>query len=796
MTNSNIFKEQNDLEQEMVTLGIKRYREETRNAATNKHESTTPAGIQFIRKSIRHIETRLNELRNSYVNGEPLSYSSDVVGKLFDVPLDVVAYLAIKGCVNHLTTPCLLTKVSLEIGGFIEDESRFRFFKLHNRNLFNVVLNDAQRKTTNYRRLRRTLVHTELKNNIPWEPWGTRMKVRMGQMLVEIVCQATGIMEIVKHSTTTFQQRKTPYFLQATTKSLEWIDKKNSVCELLSPVKLPTVIPPKPWTGVFDGGYYTIEMPLVKTFDQGYLNELNKVEMPQVYNSINLVQNTRWRINKKVFKILDHLYSNETSCKVIPEFLELSIAEPFPENGSKEEMIQWKRRASQIHAENVRRKTKRLQCSQLIWTARKFKDYPSIYFPHTLDFRGRMYAHTAFLNPQGNDMARGLLEFADGKALGSTGLDWLKIYVANCWGMDKLPLDERYQWTEDNMDWIIENAREPLDTFIWMEADKPWQFLAAIIDLEQGNHVSHLPCTVDGSCNGLQHFSAMLRDEKGGAAVNLVENDTPADLYAIVAEEAQQMVNMDTENEIAECWKGDRVSRALVKRPVMTTPYGATLYGMRDQLSEEITKQIEKGNITHLSKGDDIFPHCQYLAKVIYDSIGHIMWSAREGMTFLQNVAKQMSKESRCIVWNLPTGFKVKQDYRKSVIQKVKTQINGRMATLFAKSGDSDKLNTIKQSNGIAPNFVHSLDAAHLMMTINEANQRFKISSFAVVHDSFGTHACDVESLGACLRKTFVQLYSEDVLKKFRNEQKVLTVLPKKGKLDLNEVLNAEFFFS
>jgi DNA-directed RNA polymerase len=34
--------------------------------------------------------------------------------------------------------------------------------------------------------------------------------------------------------------------------------------------------------------------------------------------------------------------------------------------------------------------------------------------------------------------------------------------------------------------------------------------------------VSHLPVAFDGSCNGLQNYSMMLRDEVGGAATNLV----------------------------------------------------------------------------------------------------------------------------------------------------------------------------------------------------------------------------------------------------------------------------------
>ena len=124
------------------------------------------------------------------------------------------------------------------------------------------------------------------------------------------------------------------------------------------------------------------------------------------------------------------------------------------------------------------------------------------------------------------------------------------------------------------------------------------------------------------------------------------------------------------------------------------------------------------------------------------------------------------------------------------------------MASLFSAHGAGDKLDKHKQTNGIAPNFVHSYDACHLMKTVIEAYA--DIQSFAVVHDSFGTHACNMELLSETLRKTFIKLYKDDVLKKFADEQTaspavcktVIPEFPKYGKLNLNEVKDAEFFFS
>lgn len=46
-------------------------------------------------------------------------------------------------------------------------------------------------------------------------------------------------------------------------------------------------------------------------------------------------------------------------------------------------------------------------------------------------------------------------------------------------------------------------------------------------------YMSHLPVHMDGSCNGLQHYAALGRDEAGGKAVNLLPSDKPQDVYKV-----------------------------------------------------------------------------------------------------------------------------------------------------------------------------------------------------------------------------------------------------------------------
>jgi|TARA_B110000977_G_scaffold79753_1_gene107021 DNA-directed RNA polymerase len=153
-----------------------------------------------------------------------------------------------------------------------------------------------------------------------------------------------------------------------------------------------------------------------------------------------------------------------------------------------------------------------------------------IYFPHNIDFRGRAYTMHVHLNHLGSDVCRGALMFAETRPLGPDGLDWLCVQAANLYGggVDKLPMGERAQWIKDRFKTIQNAARDPLGELggFWLDAEDPWQCLATCFEihkaLESGDPVNfqcRLPVHQDGSCNGLQHYAALGRDEAGGEQV-------------------------------------------------------------------------------------------------------------------------------------------------------------------------------------------------------------------------------------------------------------------------------------
>lgn len=101
----------------------------------------------------------------------------------------------------------------------------------------------------------------------------------------------------------------------------------------------------------------------------------------------------------------------------------------------------------------------------------------------------------------------------------------------------------------------------------------------------------------DGSCNGLQHYAALARDQSGAEAVNLVSSPAPADVYSTVARVMSARISKHAAEGRSEAVKflqrnGGSVDRKLVKQTVMTSVYGVTHIGARQQIENRL---VERG---------------------------------------------------------------------------------------------------------------------------------------------------------------------------------------------------------
>lgn len=380
-----------------------------------------------------------------------------------------------------------------------------------------------------------------------------------------------------------------------------------------------------------------------------------------------------------------------------------------------------------------------------------------------MDFRGRVYPIPPHLNHLGSDLARSLLVFNQAKPLGVDGFSWLKLHCINLTGFKKNDsIRERILFAEEIMEDILDSAYRPLNGKMWWtKSDEPWQTLACCMEIAKvyqspnpEEYMSSFPIHQDGSCNGLQHYAALGRDTIGAISVNLTPSKQPQDVYSAVVNLVELTRQRDAENgiEVAKILK-NFVKRKVIKQTVMTTVYGVTRYGARLQ----IAKQLK--DIDDFPK-DWVWPASTYLTSKTFDSIREMFTSTREIQDWFTDCARLISTVCcQNVEWITPLGLPVVQPYNRQ--EKLKAIKNNRINEHFH-IDMFEKPNIMKQKNAFPPNFIHSLDSSHMMLT--SLNCEKSGLTFVSVHDCFWTHACTVPEMNKICREQFVALHSQPIL--------------------------------
>ncbi len=592
---------------------------------------------------------------------------------------------------------------------------------------------------------------------------------------------------------------------------------------------LPMVVEPEPWTSFSKGGFLEYPAPLVRLKDnrkdQQIYSEaaIARGDMDQVLKGLDVLGRTAWNINRLVFNAMLEAWNTGEALAEIPPIAP-SITIPVEPDSTEDPMKRRTWLKAVKAAENQRSGLHSVRCFMnfQMEIARAFRDQ-TFYFPHNVDFRGRAYPIPPYFNHMGADHVRGLLTFAKGKPLGEAGLRWLQVHLANVFGYDKASLSDRASFAMENIENIRDSATNPLGgKRWWLDAEDPWQCLAACFELKAAlelpdptAYVSHLPVHQDGTCNGLQHYAALGGDTWGAKQVNLEPGDRPADVYSAVADIVRASIAEDAEcgDPNAQALLG-KIKRKVVKQTVMTNVYGVTFAGARKQVLKQLdalypTLQAESGVPAMML--------ASYIATKIFQALSTMFSGAHDIQNWLGEVggrvcraltpeqverivdgepvdileggkrkratstgsgssSTKVSKRANddilgqfrsTLVWTTPLQMPVVQPYRKAATRTIETCLQDLILSVPARS---DPVHRRKQLQAFPPNFIHSLDASHMLLSALECDALGL--TFAAVHDSFWTHAADINTMNRVLRDAFVRIHSEDVVGRLAREFK------------------------
>lgn len=588
--------------------------------------------------------------------------------------------------------------------------------------------------------------------------------------------------------------------------------------------ELPMLCPPIPWVDVKTGGYLVAPCEVIRLPPQATLQKkrLMESDMNKLYPSLdalNQLASVPWKVNQMVLDVILEVFKSGGSAKLdVPE-APSSLEPPAPVTNDMDKTQKYLNFRQKLQYRRKKAEMYSLWCDCLyrLSLANHFRD-DIFWLPHNMDFRGRVYPVPPHLNHLGSDLARSMLVFAESRPLGPDGLKWLKLHLINLTGLKKRDkVEDRLAYADDIMNLILDSADKPLTgKRWWAESDEPWQTLACCMEIAKAirspdpeKYLCHFPIHQDGSCNGLQHYAALGRDSAGAFSVNLCPAPVPQDVYSAVATLVEEKRSQDAQNgiEIAKILEGF-VRRKVIKQTVMTTVYGVTRFGARLQIARQL-KDIDQ------FPKESVWSGSSYLTGRTFESLGSMFTSTREIQDWFTECARLISSVcGQNVEWVTPMGLPVVQPY----FRYKKPQTNGSYEIFHL--DQYEKPNVMKQKNAFPPNFIHSLDSSHMMLTSLHC-ERAGIT-FVSVHDCYWTHPSTVHIMNKVCREQFVSLHSEPILEdlsaflseKFSyqateiNEDgsvaeltkkklnRVLRKLPRTGSFNIKEVLESVYFFS
>ncbi len=789
---------QEALEQQWLDIGVSKYKgtySETAFSYTDIGNyilcKAMTAMEDYVRTFAKSTTFNSNVQKGIFLCLTPTEISVIVLKCLMDAAFSGRAHFKKSESLNCISS------LSIKLGHLLLDHFNYVVLKKKSPKAYAHMVESLENKNKRYyyrtiRWYKDTLKHTDLRGT-------TSELTSVGYPMLKGAIETSGLFEVHPETIGT----KTMNLLYPTEKVMRYVLSSIEKMASMHPMYMPMVCPPKPWTTIDDGGYLTLRSLAITHQESTAIQLEAEGALGSRLEILNKQGAVPWEINQEILRHLKHAY--ETNHKsvplndvdiVIPEKPWKSYVEYKTLEATRPDVVhEWKQQAAIAYGTFYHSRTvgQRLAFLRTMSIAKKFAQYEAIWFPYRLDYRGRVYSIATSLNPQGNDVARSLLRFHQRTPLSpkdSEAWRWYMIQGSNLMGNDKVSFDDRVSFIRVNHNRILQCAVDPFEYQWWTDADKPWCFLAWCIEYTSivlgKQDYTQLPVNRDGRCNGLQHLATTVRDRGTAELVSLVPMSKPSDIYTKVLERVESVIPEDS------YWKG-KVTRKLVKRNTMTTPYNVSIMGMGQQIQEEL---LNASPNNFLSKEDKV--HAVELREYNHSCIMGLLGTTADLMQWYRDVAKEYMDRNLEISWLLPDGFKVIQRLPKTKTKQVALEnqtvfINYRVPT--------DKQDVRRNLSAYSPNVTHSMDATHLAMVVSRLPKGIP---FVTIHDSYGLTAPDVARCGQQLiAEAFADLYdtfdiTEAIKLDFKSKtgEELPIPVPQKGTLLTGEIREAIYAFA
>ena len=764
------------LERDQIAQGLRRLRKNTSQLEEKSYASATVYGIASIDTLLPLVVEQIKDTTNRIKEGKTGRSFKEIQRYLADLEAEAAAAIACKITFDKVFSykegSNQIVKVCEAIGTAVENECQMRHYELKAPGLLNVLKENYWHKSCGTQQ--KIVVIQTLMNRYevePWTRWGRPNRVKLGAWLLDCIMEKSGWF----YKDMQQEGKRRVNYVIPTPEFIAIKDKVMQNSELFAPLAWPMLIEPNDW-GENPGGYLLNE--IMRGHEMVRRGDRTCIQGETPIKFLNQIQKVGYRLNSFTVNVAEQLCERGISVGKFIPIVEIPLPpKPVDIADNKEARKGYRRGAAEVMNKNANAFRRSCRTRMTMEAVRRFKG-KEFFIPWSFDYRGRAYPIPAFLTPQDTDFGKSLIRFSDESIVTAEAMEWLSFQCATTYGLDKATMDERLQWTKDNILTITSVATDPIDNRPeWEVAEEPWQFLAACDEfyhcvLSGDRKTTGLPVATDATCSGLQILAGLARDKKTAQLVNVVPATRPQDAYKVVAEVSKWNIP----DRLRDIW-----DRKCVKRTVMTIPYNAKPFSNRTYIRDALKEkeiEIDKDELTQT-------------VQAVRDAMHNVVPGPMSVMKWIEDeVAKAITRGVQELKWVTPSGFVVTQHIMKKKVEVLNLQLLGRCEIRVA-TDDTKEVDRARHKAATAPNLIHSLDASLLHLSVTRFN-----SPIALIHDSVLCRATDMSILSTLVRETYMELFAkQDYLTDFAAQIEAESEPPIIGDLEPSTVIDSTYFF-
>jgi hypothetical protein len=296
-----------------------------------------------------------------------------------------------------------------------------------------------------------------------------------------------------------------------------------------------------------------------------------------------------------------------------------------------------------------------------------------------------------------------LFEESDEILPGSRGHHWMKLSLHSRLGLPGQLVEEKLRCVEELVHAAKQSpsvASQFIDGSVDPSVRSTLHQLCALVDGVP--QVTNVPVQIDGRSNGLQLLGLVSGDTELMTATNLI-GDHVRDFYSEVAVEfLDELVKSPNYSRYATFWNPFVVdplrARKLLKRPLMTTPFGVSFGGIFESFFEAF---LSVHGPRVCSANGDTIQACNLGAKLFWELRRRFLGRS---LDWMESVRKAEPTE-----WVTPNGFQVFLQAPLKIWKRVATRSGGTSFEIPHLSGEVDRAAMLRQA---VPSLIHSIEGA------------------------------------------------------------------------------------